>query len=292
METQREKDRKRYDELLSQGMRPSEALQKIAIESRGQTEEIEGSRYQYSKHPVNSEYTLMGELKHLGHEVGREVTEFPKRKLKEAAEDIETGRAYRESYRKHKIEAASPRGAETEQRHYRNKIGREARKIKLEEERERISLAAEKAARIERAKIITRQRYSQLAHPQIYGLSSRQPVVVQPRRHRLAPVYPRNSYRQLPAEELDPMGIYTLRPQQQQQASTKVDMSYMHSLLGFNPQQKSQIQTTPNSVDTNFAQKMLGFNPQQQSQQDKPNGQSSKPKRRKLNYFTGQYEWV
>jgi hypothetical protein len=260
MSTQREK-RKRYDELLSQGLKPSVALQILESQSGDrESEEIEDGS-QYDKHPVKSGYTFTGELKHLGREVGIEVGEYPKRKLKEFAEDIETDRKYRESYRKYKIGAASTRGAETEQRHHSQKIGREAHKIKLEEEHERISLAAEKAARVERAKILTRQRYTVMrptfVHPAVYGISP------QPRH------YITNMWTAEAARALDPLNLYSLSKQQNAGNSNSSDMWML--LVGM---------------------------PQKQVQVSEPNGQQNstkrktKPKRRVQNIFSGQWEWV
>jgi hypothetical protein len=256
-------NRKRYGELLSQGIRPSEALQIIEWESRGQESgEIDRSGYQ---HPVPAgSTTTFGELKHLGHEIGREITEFPRRILKEAAEDIETGRKYHEAYRKNKIYSASSRGAESEKRHYSEKVGKEDRKIKLEDERERISLAAEKAARVERAKILTRQRYglqsrsSQFARPQMIGLS--QPVFVQPRR------YITNMWNAEAATALDPLNIFSINPRPQENPGYS---DIWLSIVGMPRQQANQ-----------------------RDGQQKPTKTKAKPKRRVQNIFSGQWIWV
>lgn len=187
--------------------------------------------------------------------IGKEAVEYVPRKLREAREDIETEREYRgrygAEYRKHRLTSAEARAKGTEQRHYREKVGKETEKIEREKALKDIVVSEEKAYRVARASQAGRERAKkesgryavtrpQIARPQLYGISQ-QPVIVEQPRYRIY-----NPFTAEAARALDPTGIYSLRPPRQQQTQQtrqsqfqqqmpqqSADMSWMNFLLGY-----------------------------------------------------------
>jgi hypothetical protein len=275
---QKEKDRKRYEELLAQGIKPSVALQIIESEHESSaSEEVEKPEPRENRSRRPGKYTLIGELKHLSREVGREVIEFPKRTLKQAAEDIEIGRAYRESYRKHKSEAASSRGAGAEERHHREKLETESDQLKRKKTLKDIEISEQKAYRIERAKIAARERAKLSKHPRDSVTRPTRPQIVRmkPVSKPIVQVSLRQQY-----SSLDPYGIYQLRSNQNSDTSwltgriVSGNVDAMHSLLGFNKPHPDQSQ------------------PKAQQNEKHQKKSKSKQKQKRYNVFTGQYEVI
>lgn len=206
-------------------------------------------------------------------------------------------KTYDTAFRQHKIDAAEARGSSSEQRKYQEKIRKETDIIDRERARQDIAISAEKAYMTSKARSAGRQA-GIIATQQQFAIQQQQ----QRQRRWVGPVWQKSPFRQPTLSELDPMGIYQIRPRQVApnnttqpqiaQTSNHYDLSHLHSLLGYNTNRiKQPTQETP-KVNTDFAQEMLGFNPQQQSQQSEPKAQTNKIKRRKLNIFTGQWEWV
>ncbi len=204
----------------------------------------------FPKQPTKSKSATIEELKHLGREIKQEVTEYPKRKFREAAEDIETEREYRKAYRegqkKYRAESAAHRG----RRHIHQELyEKETAKFKREQAMKDIAISEKKAYYVEKAKALAREevrrgrQYLQptFVRPQLYGIQQGAP---QPRRR----IY--NPFTAEAVAALDPMGIYTLRPPrrlqqtqgqqfQQTQQQPRPNMDWMNFLLGGQENPKS-----------------------------------------------------
>ncbi len=210
------------------------------------------------------------------------VIQYPRKKLETWRKEYETEKEakgiYERAYRKHKIETAHKRGEATEQRHYREKVEREVGKLALESERKQIGIAAEKAYRIEKAKIAAREKsklekearieerakIDALRDYQIQTLlaAAQSQQVQQPQQRRR--IY--NPFTVQAAQALDPMGIYSFRPPQRRLQQTQGQQF-----------QQTQQQPRPNMDWMNF---LLG------GQENPKSG-----KRRKVyNFFTGVWE--
>lgn len=195
------------------------------------------------------------------------AAEYIPEKFEKARLDYEAGKiskkAYEEAYRKHKIDAAEARGVGTEQRHYREKIGKEVDRINRAEARKEISISAEKAYALERAKTSARiaareERKQQYLERQQFVQSRPQGQfislgTVQPQSYRLRYQVP-NPFSPEMAKKLDPLGIYSIsKPQQvsqqqtqqfrqqvqQQQFDQQQAIQQMNALLGFSPTDKT-----------------------------------------------------
>ena len=261
---------KEYVDSMEEGLSPTEAYERVlgkgekkAIVKR-EPVEIEVRPIKPSKPSVVK--NIIKETKELGGTIVKEAKEYVPGKIRSVREDLETKRAYRESYRKHGYEAASSRGAEAELRHHKEMIGKEARRIKLEEEREKIALAAEKAARVERAKILTKQKYAS-----------------RPTRSQIVRMKPpvQNTLRQQ-YSSLDPYLLYSIRPNPNADTTWSSGRTSSIDIFG--------VTGNPEAMYS-----LLGFNqpkPKTQSNKKRLEKSKSKQKQKRYNIFSGTWEEV
>ncbi len=211
-----------------------------------EVESVLTANFPKEQKPTKSKYATIEELKHLGREVKQEVTEYPKRKFQEAAEDIETEREYRKAYRegqkKYKLESATHRG----RRHLHEKLyEKEVDKLKREQAIKDIVVSEEKAYRVARASQAGRERAKiesgqytvtrpKIVRPQLYGISQ-QVVAQQPRRRIYNPFTPEA------ARALDQLGIYSLGSPSQ--ASNLQYSDLWLQLVGMPPRRHTQPQS-------------------------------------------------